>query len=55
VAGQPALYARVDVISSDDGDPLLLELELAEPSLYLQCHPPSAVHLAAAIDARLAR
>ena len=28
------LYARVDLVPGDDGDPLLLELELAEPSLF---------------------
>src|SRR5690606_41483742 len=27
------LYARVDVVRSDAGEPLLLELELTEPSL----------------------
>jgi hypothetical protein len=29
------LYARVDVVDGPDGKPLLLELELAEPSLFL--------------------
>lgn len=29
------LYARVDVVDGPDGTPLLLELELAEPSLFL--------------------
>ena len=29
------LYARVDVVRGGDGAPLLLELELAEPSLFL--------------------
>ena len=29
------LYARVDVIPDDDGDPVLLELELIEPDLFL--------------------
>jgi len=28
-------YARVDLVPGDDGQPLLLELELAEPSLFL--------------------
>jgi len=29
------LYARVDVIPDDDGDPVLLEVELIEPDLFL--------------------
>lgn len=29
------LYARVDLVPGDDGRPLLLELELIEPSLFL--------------------
>jgi hypothetical protein len=32
---QPLLYARVDVVDGPDGTPLLLELELVEPSLFL--------------------
>ncbi|MGV8967262.1 MAG: ATP-grasp domain-containing protein [Cellulomonas sp.] len=31
----PLLYARVDLIPDADGAPMLLELELAEPSLFL--------------------
>lgn len=31
---QPLLYARVDIIQSRSGAPLLLELELTEPSLF---------------------
>jgi hypothetical protein len=30
----PPLYARVDLIRSEDGQPCLLELELTEPSLF---------------------
>ncbi len=33
--GVPLLYARADVIRDADGEPRLLELELAEPSLFL--------------------
>lgn len=29
------LYARVDIIRTDDGKPVILELELVEPSLFL--------------------
>jgi glutathione synthase/RimK-type ligase-like ATP-grasp enzyme len=41
----PLLYARVDVVGEQ-----LLELELAEPSLYLGLAPASAERLAAAVD-----
>ncbi|WP_205745592.1 ATP-grasp domain-containing protein [Egibacter rhizosphaerae] len=30
------IYARVDLLPADDGEPLLLELELTEPSLFLR-------------------
>jgi hypothetical protein len=33
--GMPQAYARVDLADNDDGSPVVLELELAEPSLYL--------------------
>lgn len=35
-------YARVDMIRDDRGDPVVLELELTEPSLYLAYAPGSA-------------
>ena len=47
------LYARVDLIPGPDGAPLLLELELAEPSLFLSQDPGAPERLAAAIVARL--
>jgi hypothetical protein len=31
---RPFLYARADVVQTEDGDTVLLELELAEPSLF---------------------
>jgi glutathione synthase/RimK-type ligase-like ATP-grasp enzyme len=34
------LYARIDVVAGTDGAPLLLELELTEPSLFLPQAPP---------------
>ncbi len=34
-ADVPILYARVDVVDGPDGTPMLLELELVEPSLFL--------------------
>jgi hypothetical protein len=46
------LYARVDLIPGQDGDPVVVELELAEPSLFLGYHEGAAERLAAAIAAR---
>lgn len=47
------LYARVDLIPGPDGEPLLLELELTEPSLFLSHSPGAPERMAAAIAARL--
>ena len=46
------LYARVDLIQGDHGAPVVLELELTEPSLFLAQAAGSAERLAAAIIAR---
>jgi O-ureido-D-serine cyclo-ligase len=54
IPGQVPLYARVDLIRDGGGAPRLLELELAEPSLYFNYAPGSADRFAAAIG-RLAR
>jgi hypothetical protein len=45
----PLLYARVDLIAGDDGEPLLVELELTEPSLFLGTADGAAERFAAAI------
>jgi glutathione synthase/RimK-type ligase-like ATP-grasp enzyme len=50
---EPLLYARVDLVPDPEGQPRLLELELAEPSLFHETDPSSADRLAAAIKARL--
>jgi len=47
------LYARVDMAPGPDGEPVLMELEVAEPSLYLVHAPGSADKLAAAIVERI--
>jgi hypothetical protein len=47
------LYARVDLIPGPDGSPLLVELELTEPSLFLDRSEGAAERLADAIAARL--
>jgi uncharacterized protein GlcG (DUF336 family) len=46
---QRLLYARVDMIPGADGTPLLVELELTEPSLFFAEAPGAAERLAAAI------
>ncbi|MGX2997376.1 hypothetical protein JNUCC64_24460 [Streptomyces sp. JNUCC 64] len=38
----PVTYARVDLADGDDGTPLLMELELIEPHLFLDHRPESA-------------
>lgn len=48
------LYGRVDVVAGGAGDPLVIELELIEPSLYLDVAPPSAEVLAKAMLSRAA-
>ena len=50
--GRP-LYARVDVLRDARGAPAVLELELIEPSLFLDYAPGSAEALARAIAARI--
>ena len=42
----PPLYARVDEIRAEDGKPVLLELELTEPSLFFAHAPGAARRLA---------
>ncbi|MGI5202716.1 ATP-grasp domain-containing protein [Spirillospora sp. CA-108201] len=51
--GGDLLYARVDMIPGPDGAPLLIELELTEPALYLHHAPGSAGNLAKAIVSRV--
>lgn len=46
--GMP-LYARVDLVSAADGEPVLMELELIEPAFYLEAAPGSSERLAAAV------
>ena len=49
------LYARVDLVHDAEGRPLLLELELVEPTLFVADSPAGLDRLAGAIEARLAR
>ncbi|HJV88892.1 MAG TPA: hypothetical protein VJ623_01195 [Holophagaceae bacterium] len=43
------LYARIDLIEDEDGRPVVLELELTEPSLFFAQGPGSAERFAKAI------
>lgn len=49
------LYARVDIAPADDGSPLLIELEVTEPNLYLNCDESAATRFGDAVEAWLAR
>ena len=49
--GRLPLYARVDLLTGADGEPLLIELEVVEPALYLDTAPGAAARFAAAIRA----
>ncbi len=48
------LYARVDLVDDDNGAPMVLELELIEPSLFFSFDEDSAQKMADAIVARIA-
>ena len=52
-AGADLLYARVDLLPTPEG-PVLVELEVTEPSLYLQYDQTAADRFARAIAARVA-
>lgn len=49
IEGGPLLYARVDLIQDGAGKPVVLELELTEPSLFFAQSPGSARNFAAAL------
>ena len=49
---EPLLYARVDLLPSEEG-PVVIELELTEPSLFLSFSPQSADLFAEAIARRV--
>lgn len=52
--GTTLLYARVDLVPGKDGAPVIIELEVTEPSLFLSFEPTAAERLAEAVLARLA-
>lgn len=47
------LYARIDLVPGPNGEPLILEVELTEPSLFLDCSDAGAERLADAINDNL--
>ena len=51
--GEAPLYARVDVVRGSAGVPVLMELELTEPSLYLHMSRGADTRFAAAVIAHL--
>jgi glutathione synthase/RimK-type ligase-like ATP-grasp enzyme len=53
--GADPLYARADLVVGPDGEPLIMELELIEPSLYLQIVPAAAATFAEAVVSWLER
>jgi glutathione synthase/RimK-type ligase-like ATP-grasp enzyme len=50
---EATLYARVDLVFLDDGQPAVMEVELIEPSLYLSYADHAATQFAEAIERRL--
>ena len=51
--GPELLYGRIDLVPGPDGDPLVLEVELAEPSYFVKQAPGSADRFARAVERRL--
>jgi glutathione synthase/RimK-type ligase-like ATP-grasp enzyme len=47
---EPLLYARVDLVRALDGAPVLMELELVEPDLYLEYDPGAGAAFANAVS-----
>jgi glutathione synthase/RimK-type ligase-like ATP-grasp enzyme len=45
-----ALYARVDLVHGAAGEPLVIECELIEPTLFLSMHPRAAHRFADALE-----
>ena len=50
-AGEDLLYARVDLVRGLDGAPVLMEIELVEPDLYLEHHESAPRAFAEAVKA----
>jgi len=52
IGSEPLLYARVDMVPGADGRPMIMELELTEPSLFIVTAPVTAHRFAQAIATR---
>ncbi|MDI2125594.1 ATP-grasp domain-containing protein [Yinghuangia seranimata] len=52
-ADEPLLYARVDVALADDGAPVVMELELIEPNLFLTRVEGGVARYVAAVEAAI--
>ena len=53
-----AAYARIDLVRGADGEPLVIECEVVEPTLYLELYPLAALrlsHLIASSDLHASR
>jgi hypothetical protein len=48
-AGEPLLYARVDLVRDLAGRPVLMELEAVEPDLFLEYDPGAPARFAEAV------
>ncbi|MFI9838628.1 hypothetical protein ACIHFD_16445 [Nonomuraea sp. NPDC051941] len=46
---QPLLHARVDLVRLSGGEPVVIEVELTEPYLYLRCEPQALANFAKAL------
>jgi glutathione synthase/RimK-type ligase-like ATP-grasp enzyme len=51
---EPLLYARIDLVTLDDGSDGVLEVELAEPTFFLDVAPEAAARFAALVARRAA-
>ena len=50
---EPLLYVRIDVVTLDDGSVGVMEIELAEPTFFLEIDPPAADRFAELLVRRL--
>ena len=50
ILDDPLLYARVDLVTGPDGSPLVVELDLTEPSLFLAHSEDAAERLVRALE-----
>lgn len=51
----PKLYGRVDMAPGPDGQPMIMELELVEPSLFFRHSPEALARLVRALERELGR